>query len=523
MAETKGSARSWMEDWWKTACVIGVLYAATVIAVPAQTLTTLYSFCSQDNCADGYQPLAGLVQADNGELYGTTYVGGAFGGGESFEISPSGSFTVAYSFCSQSGCPDGSDPTAGLVQGTDGNLYGTAYEGGNASCIRGCGTVFRMTLTGALTVLQSFDFNNGGGPYAGLTEAANGNFYGATTVGGAYGAGEVFEIAPPGTLTTLYSFCERFPCLEGAYPYTGLVQGTNGYFYGTTSEGGTGNGCQGQPQEGCGTVFKMTSTGKLRIIDDFCGQSGCPFGLTPVGTLLQASDGNFYGATTYGGSGSCIIGGIDYGCGTVFKLTPQGALTTLYSFCTQPNCPDGARPSGGLIQGTDGNLYGTTSEGGAYYSSGNNYGGTVFKITTKGDLTTLYSFCVQANCADGESPEAALVQDTNGDFYGTAALGGAGSSCSPPGCGTVFRLSVGLGEFVEPVPNSGAVGTSVSIQGTALAGATEVTFNGTPARFTVSSSSLITTTVPEGATTGEIKVITPHGTIRSNVRFRVIK
>ena len=213
-----------------------------------------------------------------------------------------------------------------------------------------------------------------------------------------------------------------------------------------------------------------------------------------------------------------MVGGI-YGGGTIFKISPSGTLTTLYSFCAQSGCADGNVPNAGLVLATDGNFYGTTYLGGANSCmiSGTNYGcGTVFKITPSGTLTTLYSFCAQSGCADGEGPRAGLVQATNGKLYGTTYYGG------PTGDGTVFSLAVGLGPFVETRPTSGVVGRFVEILGTNLTGATSVTFNGTPATFKVVSRYLITTTVPTGATTGKVEVVTPSGTLSSNVPFRVL-
>jgi uncharacterized repeat protein (TIGR03803 family) len=209
--------------------------------------------------------------------------------------------------------------------------------------------------------------------------------------------------------------------------------------------------------------------------------------------LLQATDGNFYGTTSGGGI---------YAAGTVFKITPSGKLRTLHSFC----CGD-INPSG-LVQATDENFYGTTSSGGA------NGWGTVFKITRSGTLTTLYNFCSKSACPDGANP-LGLVQDTDGSFYGTTYTGGANND------GTVFRLSVHLGPFVETQPTSGKVGATVKILGTNLTGASRVTFHGAAAAFKVVSSSLITTTVPVGATTGRVQVVTPGGTLSSNVPFRV--
>jgi uncharacterized repeat protein (TIGR03803 family) len=276
-------------------------------------------------------------------------------------------------------------------------------------------------------------------------------------------------------------------------PQAGLLQATSGDFYGTTTYGGA-NGTGG-------TIFRITPSGTLTTLYNFCAQSGCIDGQEPIAGLLQATSGDFYGTTTYGGANNS---------GTVFKITPGATLTTLYSFCAQSVCTDGAYPVAGLVQATSGDLYGTTSGGGA---GGANGAGTAFKITPNGTLTTLYSFGLTEG---GYSPSSALVQATNGDFYGTL-YGGARYNL-----GTVFSLSVGLGPFVETLTTSGKVGAAVEILGTDLTGATSVTFNGTAATFTVLSQTLITTTVPAGATTGTIQVVTPSATLLSNVPFRVL-
>jgi uncharacterized repeat protein (TIGR03803 family) len=225
-----------------------------------------------------------------------------------------------------------------------------------------------------------------------------------------------------------------------------------------------------------------------------------------LGHLVQGLDGNFYGTTSKGGTDSS---------GTVFKITPSGTLTTLYSFCAQTNCTDGAGPLGGAVQATNGSFYGTTAQGGSSINC-NGGCGTVFEITQTGTLTTLHSFAG----TDGSIPEEGVVQATNGNFYGTTAFGGSSDNCFE-GCGTVFGLSVGLGSFVETLPTSGKVGAKVIILGNNLTGTTSVTFNGTAATFTVVKSTEIITTVPTGATTGTVKVTTPRKTLKSNVTFRV--
>jgi uncharacterized repeat protein (TIGR03803 family) len=481
---------------WKLICALLVLCNATAISSRAQTYVTLHSF----NTTDGNDPLGALVQGLDGNFYGSTHSGGAFNQGTIFKISPGGTLTTLHSFCAQSSCPDGRDVGAPLALGTDGNFYGTTSSGG----ANGYGTVFKITRAGALTTLYSFcaqtNCNDGNGPEAGLVQGTDGNFYGTTYAGGVSALGTVFKITGAGALTTLYSFCPLgFSCADGIAPVAGLVQGTDGNFYGTTTSGGSHSG---------GTVFKITPGGILTTLYSFCVLASCADGYNPFeAVLVQGADGNFYGTTSAGGVNS---GGL----GTVFKITPRGALTTLYSFCALNNCTDGITPYTGVVQGTDGNFYGTTTSGGSDLVSGY---GTVFKITGTGTLTTLYSFCpLGFSCTDATSPNAGLVQGTNGTFYGTATSGGAHDD------GTVFSLAVvGLGPFVETRPTSGKVGAKVIILGTNLTGATRVSFNGTAATFTVVSGSEIKTTVPAGATSGKVKVATSGGTFSSNVAFRV--
>jgi uncharacterized repeat protein (TIGR03803 family) len=471
-------------NWGMRACSIFLLWAGAAVALPAQTFTSLDSF----NGTDGKNPSAGLVQGADGNLYGSTYTGGANGSGAVFNITPSGTLTTFYNF----GGPDGGSPFGVLVQDINGTFYGTTYDGG----VNNLGTVFKITPSGMLTTMHSFGGPDGANPWAGLTQGSDGNFYGTTEYGGTNKDGTVFTITPSGTLTTLYSFCSQggLSCTDGAYPYARLVQGQglDGNFYGTTEAGGAGSACSG----GCGTVFSITAGGTLTTLHSFVGSP--TDGAQPYAAqLVQGTDGNFYGITQFGGGN---------GVGTVFNIRPGGNLTMLYSFCAQSNCTDGTKPYAGLVQGTDGNFYGTAGGGGA-----NGDWGTIFQITPSGALTTLHSF----DATDGNDPGEGLVQDTNGTFYGTTFYGGANNE------GTVFSLSVGLGPFVEPNPASGTVGAAVNILGTSLTGATSVTFNGTAATFTVVSGSEITTTVPTGATTGTVQVVTPSGTLSSNIPFTV--
>jgi uncharacterized repeat protein (TIGR03803 family) len=253
-----------------------------------------------------------------------------------------------------------------------------------------------------------------------------------------------------------------------------------------------------------GTVFKISQGGAFSSLYSFCSGGGT-CGYFPEAGLIEALDGDFYGTTYAGGTNDG---------GTVFRVTPTGTLTTLYSFCSQSNCTDGGQPWG-LVQATDGNLYGTTQIGGTY-SLELGSSGTVYEITPAGVLTTLHRFCPQSGCADGKYPEAGLIQATNGELYGTTTYGGSSDT------GTVFSLSVGLGPLVKTQPASGAVGSAIEILGTDLTGATSVTFNGKVAAFKVISRTLIGTTVPAGATTGPVHVMTPNGTLSSYPPFRVL-
>jgi uncharacterized repeat protein (TIGR03803 family) len=439
----------------------------------AQTLNTLHSF----DGTDGSLPRA-QTQATNGYLYGATYSGGANSEGTVYKITLSGTLTTLYSFGSM-----GSGPEDGPLQASDGNFYGTTVSGGTSNQ----GTVYKITPTGALSTLYNFCSQSGCAdgeePYAAPVQATDGNLYGTTCGSPGSSYGTVFKITPSGILTTLHSFSGT----DGNCPEARLVQASDGNLYGTTA---------GYPGYS-GTIFKISLNGAFRTLYTFCLQSGCTDGDEYPSALVQASDGNFYGTNS----------GFPTSDGTVFSITPSGTLTTLHSF----DGTDGSLPApanAGLVQATDGNFYGTTELGGA-----NNLNlGTLFKVTPSGTLTTLYSF----DGAHGSLPSA-LLQDTNGKFYGTTNSGGAN------GDGTVFSLSVGLGPFVETQPASGKVGAAVKILGTALTGATSVTFNGTATTFTVSTSgTYISTTVPTGATTGKVQVVTPGRTLSSNVVFRVL-
>jgi uncharacterized repeat protein (TIGR03803 family) len=384
----------------------------------AQKESTVYSFCAKSGCTDGEYPWAGLVSDKTGNLFGTTSNGGASNYGTVFKITPSGKESVLYSFCKQSGCKDGRNPFAGLVFDHKGNLYGTTLYGGAANY----GTVFKVTPSGKETVLYSFckhsNCADGADPRAVLVFDQLGNLYGTTSIGGAHDNGTVFKLTPSGKESVLYSFCAQVFCPDGASPYAGVVLDTKGNLYGTTYVGGdyVGN-CD---QMGCGTVFKVTPSCKVSVLHSFCGQGNCDDGATPYAALTFDKKGDLYGTTEYGGL---------YNLGTVFKITPAGKESVLYSFCKQTDCGDGENPYADVIFDAKGNLYGTTFYGGAY-----DYHGTVFKLTPSGKESVLYSFCGQSNCTDGEFPSSALVFDQKGTLYGSTTAGGAFVS------GIVFTL-----------------------------------------------------------------------------------
>jgi uncharacterized repeat protein (TIGR03803 family) len=490
----------------KIVCLLALLLIAAAIA-PAQTVINLLSF----DGTDGAAPQT-LLQATDGNLYGVTADGGTTSnpsfGGTVFNITPGGSLTTLYNFCSLASCTDGGNPAAGLFEATDLNFYGVTNDGGADNLVGG--TLFEIGFGGGLTTLYSL--NAGTYPRAPLIEASSGKLYGTTGLGGTgtgcpktgySGCGTIFEMGQNGGMTTFYSFCSQADCHDGADPNAGLIVAPDGHFYGTTfREGGYKNG----------TFFVINPAGTLTTLHSFHKKIDG----SSVGQVILASNGNFYGTAQAGGANPGPVGPAGTGAGTVFEITPQGQLTVLHNFCSQPNCTDGAQPMG-VVEGSDGNLYGTTYYGGIdgtcdIYAVGC---GTLFQITPSGTLTTLYSFCAQPSCADGAFPGAPPMQSTNGTFYGTTAEGGGSSD------GTVYTLSMGLGSFVQASPGFGLVGRNVSILGYGLTGTTAVTFNGTPANFTVVSDTFIKTNVPMGATTGTIEVTTPGGTLASSVAFVV--
>jgi uncharacterized repeat protein (TIGR03803 family) len=540
---------SWVLAAFVTAMVVLTLAVAAVPA-HAQTYTVLYD-------APGTPPgislptAQAIAQGRDGNLYTTSPSGGTFYG-TSFKIAPLGTVTVVNDAITGS-------PYSGVTLGTDGNFYGTNYDGG----LDALGQVYKVTPAGVLTTLHNFINSDGYYPQSAPIEATNGKFYGTTPYSNNSLTSTVYSITSSGTFSTVHTFTNA----EGQNVVAGLVQGTDGSFYGVA---------QTQGANGYGSIFKMTATGTVTVLHNFSSTDGAE----PTKPLIQASDGNLYGSTIYGGSA---------GAGVIFKITPNGTYTVLHNLTS---ATDGYQPNASLVQATDGKLYGVTTLGGPLS------GGTIYSITTTGTFTVLYSFDA-TNVTNGYEPASPLRQNTNGKFYSDTFYGGTSTYCSG-GCGVIYSLDMGLGAFVSLAstsgkegakigifgqgfsassvvkfggtqattvtrsgttyltatvpgaaltgsvtvttgattltsqrtfkvtptfisftPPSGPVGTLVTITGTALTQATKVTFNGKSASFTVNSDAQITATVPSGATTGKIAVLTKGGSASSTTSFTV--
>ncbi len=373
---------------------LALLAFCTALAIIArsQVFTTLTDFDGRHN---GDAPQAPLIQGNDGNFYGTTSFGGygttLVGNSEAgtvFKVTPDGKLTTLHVF----GTSDIGVPTAPLFLASDGTFYGTTWGEGIH------GSVFNITSEGSYKNLYASD---GFTPYGGLVQASDGNFYG-TSDSSISGYGTVFRITPEGVLTTLHTFWGP----DGAAPLAGLLLANDGFLYGTTLYGGYN---YGGGRYGYGTVFKITIDGTLTTLHSFdCSTDGC----FPIAPLIQASDGNLYGTTSEGGAGDG---------GTVFRITPQGTLTTLYRFpASQATWPNG------LVQARDGSLYGTT------YSGGFKDCGTIFRITLEGKLTILHVL----RYSDGANPEAGMMLSDDGDLYGTTAGGGTRN------LGTIFHLAL---------------------------------------------------------------------------------
>lgn len=461
-----------------TLALVCATFAFSTSSAHAQTLTFLTQFNGTDGTA-GAPP----IQATDGNFYGVAD-GGAYGHGEIFRMTPAGEITPIYSFCAQSGCPDGDGPNIPVL-GSDGNLYGTTVVGGSGF---GGGSFYRMTLDGAITILYNFctaiPCTDGPSPSR-ITLASDGNFYGVAPVGGKFNGGTLFRLSPTGDFQLMYSFCSRGKCADGTNPDSPPLQGVDGNLYGVTQDGGSNGG---------GVVYELKPSGAYKVIHNFCGPtSTCEGATTPV-SLVQDLEGNLYGTTAFG-----------YRLAKIFKVAPSGQFRIVHTF----SLAEGWNSSGFTV-GSDGNLYGVAD--GAQRGA---TGGILFRLTPSGDFNILYTF---EHSVNGYDPNYQPFQGTDGTFYGTTSYG--------PGAnyyGTVYSFFNGLDPLVTTTPVAGHVGQSVLILGNNLTGTTSVSFNGVAARFTVESDTYIKATVPAGAKTGVVSVVTPNGVLNSNPQFVVAK
>jgi len=533
--------------------LIAVL-AAAAVPMQAQTVNTLFTFEANNNNSQPSLPQGNMAQGRDGNFYGISSSGNGCCQGVFYKIDSTGLMTALSAMAQSQGTN-----CNGVVLATDGNFYGTCYSDPTNN-----GTLIKLTPTGAITVLHTFLGTTADGchPLAPPIQGTDGSLYGTTGFCGANGYGTVYKLSPSRTYTQLYSF--QGPPSDTAEPL-GLVEGTDGNLWGMGSGWIVSNGA----------VFKISAAGKETLVYAFKG--GTADGQNPFTSLIQGADGNYYGTTEFGGTDNY---------GTIFKLTPAGVETVLYNF---PNQADGAYPRLPLTQGLDGLLYGIATDcaGGGCAQAG------LFDVTTKGAYRNLYLYPLgQPNTIQ---PFAPLLLSTNGTFYSTTFQGGVAVN------GTFYSVSTNYSPFISLVnvrggkegtqvgilgqgfsaasvvkfggtvatttkltgktfilatvpsaaltgkvtvttgsatlstisafkvtptvggftPSSGPVGTSVTISGTGLTQATKIAFNGVPASFTVNSDSSITAIVPTGATTGRIVVTTQGGSASSTTSFTV--
>jgi uncharacterized repeat protein (TIGR03803 family) len=471
------------------------LALASATALQAQTYTVLYNFSPGTKSGDPSNPLntGQIAQGRDGNLWTTTRSGGTFSDGAAFNVTPAGgTLPVQYNFDYSSTAPGGSLPYSGLILGTDGNFYGTTEAGGTSDQ----GTLFKLTSTGTETTLYSFGTckypcAEGLYPETPPVRASDGNFYGTTgNTNDGLNDGVVYKLTSAGKFSTIYVF--PFGTTTGYNPQAPLIQGADGNLYGTTTSGGiTFSGTCWGSTSSCGTAFKITTGGKLTTIYKFDQTHGAG----PLSPVIQGTDGNFYGTTSAGGTS---------GLGVVFRLTPAGVITVLHNFIGS----DGETPLAGLIQANDGNFYGVASGGGSL-----GYG-TIFKVTSTSDHT--FSVVYDFDQTHGSAPKVALFQNTNGILYGDTFQGGT------DGAGVLYSLNISAAEFAKLQTLSGKVGSTVSILGQGFTGSTAVSFGGVNAtKFTVVSDNYVTANVPTGGKTGTVTVVRPGGILSSLQRFKV--
>jgi uncharacterized repeat protein (TIGR03803 family) len=468
--------------------MFALIFAGATISALAQTPTTIYTFAGGNGNPANPQNNS-VAQGRNGNYYFTTCVPLSI---ESvmFDITASGALSTVYT---PSNC------SYGVTLGTDGNLYSTTGNNDGAGGLYG--TLYKVTPTGTATLLHTFTNGaDGSYPYWPPIEGTNGIFYGTTDAQATNST--TYSVTSSGTFTTLHTFTG-----SDGQDANGLVQGSDGNFYGSTQSGGANN---------LGVVYKMTPTGTVTVLHSFAGSDGA------VGRwdLIQAKDGNFYGVTLNGGT---------FGAGVLYKITSTGTYTVLYNFpYPGTNQYTNPFPYSGVIQATNGLLYGVTGNVGGPFVWGSIYS---FNTTTL-TYTTLYNF---TGGTDGGQPYGPLLQHTDGLLYGTTYVGGnvsGSSSCNTVeydgelvgtgGCGTVFTENIGAKPYIKLQTTSGSVGSKVGVFGQGFSSASVVKFNGVQAASpTLTGTTYLTATVPAGATDGYVTVTTGSTTLTSTAKYTV--
>jgi len=428
------------------AATIALLIAMATASpsVQAQTYTVLHAFAAG---SDGAVP-SPLIRDAQGNLYGTTRFGGITSCGLDtcgtvFKVDSAGSETVLYRF---EGGNNGSNPIAGLVRDTKGNLYGTTqgngFDGGQS-------VVFKVDPKGQQTVLLVADGPDASSLDSPLAVDAKGNIYGMSPYGGNFkanciflhedqGCGTLFKLTPSGKFTLLHAFTDK----DGRQPEGGVVLDAQGNIYGTANFGGDLK-CEslgyGYRIPGCGTIYKLDRSGKFSVLHTFHGKGDGSF---PLGLIIDSA-GNLYGIAQNGGHET--KGQYEDGVGTIFKVDTSGRFDVLFTFipCTQPPCTEGqvrnAVFASHLVRDSKGNLYGLEQSNDCAIG-----GGCLFRLDTKGNLTDLYDFEGENEGPDGFNPMG-VVLGSDGVFYGAMLLGGPPETeCADfgftNGCGTVFKL-----------------------------------------------------------------------------------
>jgi uncharacterized repeat protein (TIGR03803 family) len=455
------------------AAIALLLLASTV---SAQTPVGVFEYPGTSNNTTGLSITSSSAQGPDGNIYMTDQLNGQFGLGSVFNISPSGDFITVYSFCAEGGdcVTTGALPFGGVTLGSNGDFYGTVQNGGTD----GFGQVFQLTAKGVRTPIYNFTGANpgdGGPSEYPVFLATDGDLWGVQN----NACGGIFKLTLKGKISNY-----QFDCSNGSNPNL-PTEGSDGNFYGTTTRGGDA-ACNG-----CGVVYKVTTAGKISVLHTF--QNTSTDGAFPQGVLVEGPDGNYWGVS-------------QQPYGVIFKISPSGTFTEVHAFAGPPN--DGDFPVAGLTLGSDNNFYGTTNSGG----SGN--AGAIFRVTPGGNYSVLYSFIASA-ASPGFGPCTALIQHTNGKFYGNTCGNSLGGSF-------FYSLDAGLSPFIRTGAQSGKVGAKVTFLGQDFTGATEVEFAEASATFKVVSDTELTATVPANAVTGVVSVVTSKGKLTASSNFKVL-